>query len=217
MIRFDALYEALYAAYGPQGWWPADDAFEIVVGAVLVQRTTWHNAAAALDALRVKGLLTPAALARAELAVIEGCVRRAGFYRSKTVRLRGIARFVIARGGFGALSALSTDRLRQAWLDLEGVGPETADSILLYAFGRPAVVIDEYLRRLVRRLAPADAKLTDSGLRAAVADSVDDSARLNELHALVIAHGKAVCGARPRCEECVLRRDCRTGRAASEA
>jgi endonuclease-3 related protein len=217
VIRFGKLYDALFAAYGPQHWWPADDTFEIVAGAVLVQRTTWRNAEAALATLQSRGLLAPEALATADTAVIEACVRRAGFYRSKARRLQGVARFLATRCGFDTLEKLPTADLRHTLLALDGIGPETADAILLYAFERPAVVVDEYLRRLVRRLLKRDAAISDTVLRTSVAAEIDDVPRLNELHALVIAHGKTVCGRRPRCGECRLSDHCRTGSKVSKA
>jgi endonuclease-3 related protein len=210
-LGFSALYEQLAAAYGPQDWWPAEDAFEVMVGAVLVQRTTWTNAARALDQLRKLALLDPRSLAAAEPEVVSGLIRSAGFFRMKARRVRGLAAFVRDSGGVSALGEWPTARLRAALLDLEGVGPETADSMLLYAFERPVAVIDEYLRRLVRRLRAPSSHMPDDDLRESIVAEIDDVPRLNELHALIVEHGKRHCRSRPRCGECLLRLRCSVG------
>jgi endonuclease III related protein len=217
VIRAERLYSALLAAHGPQRWWPAQDAFEIVAGALLVQRTTWRNAEIAISSLRQRALLAPRSLAGTELAEIEQCIRGAGFYRTKAARLKQLARFVIAGGGIDGLRTKATPELRAALLALNGIGPETADTILLYAFGRPVVVIDEYLRRLARRISGSECEVEDVAVRRWIEREIGDVARLNELHALVVAHGKASCGTRPRCEQCAIRKVCLTGRLASDA
>lgn len=212
MIGFAALHDELSAAYGPQqGWWPAEDAFEIMLGSILVQRTAWRNAALAIAQLRSYALLEPAALAAADPSMLAALIRSAGFFRAKSRRLRGLAAFVLRSGGVARLAGWETSRLRACLLALDGVGPETADAMLLYAFGRPVVVVDEYLRRLLRRLGASFDGLDDDGLRRAVRADVDDAPRLKELHALVVEHGKGYCTTRPRCGACPLRQDCAFG------
>lgn len=212
MIPFADVYASLQAAHGPQRWWPADDPFEVMAGAVLVQRTTWQSAAAALEKLRERDLLAPGPLAGAPVRIVERCVRGAGFFRTKAARLRKLARFVVEQGGTEGLHAVATAELRGLLLAREGVGPETADAILLYAFDRPAVVVDSYLRRLAQRLMAVDAPPPDSRLRGWVAGAIDDARHLNEFHALVVAHGKDVCRRQPACRECGISGFCRTGR-----
>lgn len=214
MIGSAELHDTLLAVHGPQHWWPAadDEVFEIMVGALLVQRTAWHNAAGAIEALRRRDLLTPAALTAADIATVATCIRGAGFFRSKAARLMKLARYLHRDASIDELRTQSTPGLRRTLLALDGIGPETADAILLYAFERPAAVVDEYLRRLAGRLANAGRTPGDGQLREWVLAEIDDVPRLNELHALVVAHGKTVCGRRPRCEDCALRRRCRTGR-----
>jgi endonuclease III related protein len=206
------VYANLLAAYGPQRWWLADEPFEIMAGALLVQRTTWRSAAVALDKLREQGLLRPEGLARASIAVVERCIRGAGFFRTKAARLRKLAGFVVEHGGAAGLARHETAALRSLLLACEGVGAETADVILLYAFDRAAIVVDGYLRRFCQRLVAAGSSPSDSRLRRWVADEIDDAPRLNEFHALVVAHGKKVCGARPLCPACGISRLCLTGR-----
>lgn len=212
MIPFEVLYERLLTVHGSQSWWPAESAFEIMVGALLVQRTTWRSASTAVQVMRRAGLIDPMRLAQTPGAVLEPHVRGAGFYRMKAMRLRKMAQFVVEQGGIEALRTRPTASLRQSLLDLDGVGPETADAILLYAFDRPAVVVDGYLRRLSRRLLGGPVPPpTDSDLRRWVADEIPDARSLNEFHALVVAHGKADCVKQPLCNRCQVRDLCRTG------
>jgi len=211
------LHDDLLSAYGPQGWWPADDLFEIMLGALLVQRTAWSNAAAAIGALQRQGLITPAALAAADPEEVERCCRPAGFFRSKAARLQGLSRFLIEVCSLDELRSRDTADLRNELLARDGIGPETADAILLYGFERPAVVVDEYLRRLHRRLEGATRPVGDARLRAWVESDLSGVAELNELHALVVAHGKEVCRTRPLCRQCQLLGVCRTGRGGSDA
>jgi endonuclease-3 related protein len=157
-----------------------------MVGSLLVQRTTWRNAALALAELRQSNLLRPAALATIDADALAPLIRRAGFFRVKAGRLRRLSAFVEAAGGI-------------------------PDSILLYAFNRPVVVIDEYLRRLVRRLAATTDYMADDLLRDAIFAEVDDTPRLNEFHALVVEHGKRFCASRPRCDACSLKPRCGHG------
>lgn len=204
------LYDSLYSAYGAQHWWPGQGTFEIMVGALLVQRTSWRNVEFALEELRTAGLLSAEALSVASAAQIGELIRSAGFYRTKSVRLRQLARFFVEVGGESRLACQPTSALRSLLLSLEGVGPETADSILLYAFDRPVPVIDEYLRRTVRRLDAAGDFANDDQLRGWIVEEFTDTHRLNEFHALVVAHGKRHCRSRPVCSGCPLSTSCRT-------
>jgi endonuclease-3 related protein len=217
VIGFRALFDELLATHGPQRWWPADDPFEIMLGSILVQRTAWRNAEVAIAALRERALLRPAALAAIEPLTLAPLIRSAGFFRTKASRLRGLAEFVVESGGVQVLAGWPTSHLRGTLLRLDGIGPETADAILLYAFDRPVVVIDAYLRRLVGRLHPTGTAFPDDRLREAVMAEINDAASLNEFHALVVEHGKRLCATRPNCAECRLRQRCQFGRNEFEA
>lgn len=208
MIAFRKLYEQLHNSYGPQHWWPADDRFEVMLGAILVQRTTWPNVEAAIALLRQQDLLVAERLAQSSLEVLEQCVRGTGFYRAKARRIQLLAGFVAESGGVSALAELPTSDLREQLLAQEGVGPETADAILLYMFDRPVVVIDTYLRRFSARLLGREVPPSDRVLNALVSEEIHETADLNEFHALVVAHGKSTCGARPQCGSCVVRVAC---------
>lgn len=193
--------------HGPQAWWPAESRFEVMVGAVLVQQTAWVNASRAIDRLRDAGLLDHDALASAPRSTVEGLIRAAGFYRVKAKRLVGLARFVSRAGGLSMLQQLGISELRAALRELDGVGAETADAILLYVFERPVFVVDAYARRLFGRLTGTPPS-SDAELKALVEGVVTQAADLNELHALIVAHGKRFCRTQPLCASCCLRTSC---------
>ena len=206
------VLERLAAAYGPQQWWPAREPFEMMAGALLTQRTTWRNAERAIASLRREGVLSPEALALAPVSRLESLIRTAGTFRTKAVRLKALARWYVDAGGRDALAARPTANLRTELLALPGIGPETADDILVYAFARPVFVVDAYARRILSRYGWAEGdepydRLSDSVARAIGADA----ARLGELHALLVEHGKRHCRSTPRCGRCPLATGCRTG------
>jgi endonuclease-3 related protein len=180
-----------------------------MVGALLVQRTAWRNAAQALEQLRRAGGLDPERLSQLSAPAMEAFIRPAGFYRTKSERLRGLAQFIVSHGGPEALARLPTAMLRARFLRLPGIGPETADAILLYAFERPVFVVDAYARRLFRRLDGRRDEIADDHLKLRVETAVRRVAHLNELHALIVAHGKLHCSRVPRCAQCCLRTQCR--------
>ena len=205
------IFDTLLAAYGPQGWWPARDPFEMMAGALLTQRTTWRNAERALASLRRSRALSPQTLACVPVPELEALIRPAGTFRLKAPRLRALAQWYIHAGGHGSLVMRSTGDLRAELLGLAGVGPETADDILVYAFGRPVFVVDAYARRILARYGWANAGEPYERLSAAVADALGrDAGTLGEFHALLVEHGKRHCRARPRCAECPLAAGCRT-------
>lgn len=209
--RARTLYEALLAAHGPQGWWPGDSPFEIAAGAILVQRTAWRNADAALAALARAGLLAPESLAAAPPARLERLIRPAGFFRQKARTLGSFCEWLVDAGGFGALASRATPELRSALLSLRGIGPETADCILLYALDRPLFVVDAYARRIFARvgLEPEAERLGYGALAARIAAQLPPSSDLlNEFHALLVAHGKSLCRREPGCARCPLARQC---------
>lgn len=214
--RILQLYGNLMGRYGPQGWWPGDSAFEVTIGALLVQRTAWLNARQALENLALAGIADPAAVRNCEVSELERHVRPAGFFRQKARRLIALCAWIEEEGGFETLGGLETDELRQRLLAITGIGHETADCILLYAFGRPAFVADAYARRLFHRLGWT-ARLADSdyeALRQRVEARTDsDPAFFNEFHALIVRHGKSFCTAAPACDQCDIRCCCLTGSA----
>ncbi len=217
--RLDEAYHALLAEYGRQGWWPIDGpphtaALEVCVGAILVQHARWESAAAVLVGLREASALSVEALATLPLARIEQLVRGAGTYRSKARALRSFAERVRTSPGGTVECFLDGDAeaVRQRCLGVWGVGPETADAIVLYAARRPTFVVDAYARRLLARLGCELPEGYEPARRLLLDAVGDDVARLAEWHALIVAHGKARCGARaPHCEGCPLLDACPTG------
>src|SRR5262249_22813805 len=145
--------EALYAAFGPQHWWPGRSRFEIIVGAILTQNTSWKNVEAAIRNLRAKRLLRPEALQKTPIAKLAQLIRPSGYFRQKTKKVRAFTSFLSKTYG-GSLSRMfrtPTAILREQLLSIHGIGPETADSILLYAGAHPVFVIDAYSRRILER------------------------------------------------------------------
>ena len=207
------VLDRLAVAYGAQKWWPAHDPFEIMAGALLTQRTTWRNAEQAIASLRRAGMLAPKALALFPVSELEALIRTAGTFRMKAVRLKALARWYVDAGGREALAVRSTAELRSDLLGLPGIGPETADDILVYVFKRPVFVVDAYARRILSRYGWATGDEPYDLLSRAVARAIGpDAALLGELHALLVEHGKRHCRSTPRCMECPLAAQCRTGR-----
>ena len=205
------LFDRRAAAYGPQGWWPARDPFEMMAGALLTQRTAWRNAEQAIAALRRAGALSPEALAPLPTPALEMLVRPAGTFRVKAARLRALARWYIGAGGCDSLKRRPTPELRAELLSLPGIGPESADDILVYVFARPVFVVDAYARRILSRYGWAEGDEPYERLSATVARALGrDAAVLGEFHALLVEHGKRHCRSSPRCMGCPLAAGCET-------
>jgi endonuclease-3 related protein len=198
--------------YGPQQWWPGESTFEVAVGAVLTQNTAWTNVEKVLVGLKRAGLLDPGALLDLPLEQLAAGIRPAGCFNVKARRLAALCRFWVSGGGEAGLARLPTARLRERLLGVHGVGPETADDILLYGFGRPVFVVDAYARRLLGRLGMARGDESYEDLRGRVQRALGpDPQALNEMHALIVRHGKEACRTRPLCAACCLRRLCPSG------
>lgn len=214
MDRVAEVFERLKDYYGPQAWWPAETAFEVVIGALLMQQTSWRNVEEAVGNLKRAGLLSPRPLASAPSPMIRKLVGMTGLYRSKPKRLKAFCRHLMGRwgGDLDRFLARPTDVVRDELLLQAGVGPETADSILLYAGGHPVFVVDAYTIRIARRIG-----LVRSNDYARIQRYFDarvprDAGTRNEYHALLVEHAKALCRPRPRCGECPLRTACDFGR-----
>lgn len=205
------IYRRLYRHYGPQHWWPGESVFEIMIGAVLTQNAAWSNVERAIANLRAAGWLTLDALLAADEGELAEALRPSGYFNIKTRRLLNLCRHLQAAGGEAAWAACDTAALRQTLLSVNGVGPETADDILLYAFERPVFVIDAYTRRLLRRQGLARGDEPYEALRAAFERTLGPDVRLfNEYHGLIVQHAKQACGAKPRCSDCCLAAECST-------
>ena len=207
--RFMAVYWRLHAAHGPQHWWPGDSTFEIMVGAVLTQNTAWTNVEKAIANLKAAKALSPETIAATPLRRLAAWLKPSGYFNIKAKRLRSMCAWLIHKGGTRKIARLPTGALRAELLQVHGIGPETADDILLYAFQRPVFVIDAYTRRLFTRLGLTGADKTYEELRAffehALTQQGEHKTRLfNQYHALIVAHGKQACRPRPLCSGCCL-------------
>lgn len=212
--RWIRLYDLAFRALGPQGWWPARNPFEVIVGAILAQHTAWRNAERALRRLREAGALTPRGMAALPGARLARVIQPAGTYQGKARALRAFLRALRRdfRGQVGRLLRLPAEALRPWLMSVPGIGPETADCILLYAAGSPAFVADAYARRILARhgLVPFGAAY-EGVRRKGEAHLPPDPALQGELHALLVAVGKRFCRTVPRCSACPLRPDLPNG------
>lgn len=208
-VVISEVYKTLFAANGHQRWWPGDSAFEIMVGAVLTQNTAWTNVEKAITNLKKAKALTPQALAKAHPKKLAGWLKPSGYFNIKARRVKAMCQWLMAQGGVRRLARVSTPELRQALLAVHGIGPETADDILLYAFHRPVFVIDAYTRRIFQRLGLIAGKEDYEALRQLFENALDSDVQLfNEYHALIVIHGKGVCKKRPVCRNCCLAKHC---------
>jgi endonuclease III related protein len=201
-------YERLLAAFGPQHWWPGDSPFEVCVGAVLVQNTAWRNVERAIQNLRDANVMQPRALYALQPDELAELIRPAGYYQLKTKRLRNLLQFILDEyaGSLDQMFATHVDVLREQLLSVHGIGPETADAILLYAGGLPTFVVDTYSHRVLARHGwtgyDADYHEIKDYFEASLPA---DSALYNEYHALLVRLGKDYCRrTAPKCDTCPL-------------
>jgi len=203
------MYKRMYEALGPQGWWPGETPFEVCVGAILTQNTNWQNVERAIENLKQTGVLSPKALYELPELILAELIRPAGYFRVKATRLKNFIRFLVENfeGDLERLFALPLAEAREALLSVSGIGPETADSILLYAGEKPTFVIDAYTRRILLRHGLATEDMGYEDLREMFMRHLPEDTQLyNEYHALLVAVGKNFCRPqRPRCEECPLK------------
>ena len=211
-MSLQRIYEKLLAAYGPQHWWPADTPFEVMVGAVLTQNTAWGNVEKAIANLQANQALDAAVIAATPQRRLAEWLKPSGYFNIKAVRLQNFCRWYLEQGGFDELRQWPTAELRHGLLSVNGVGPETADDMLLYAFERPVFVIDAYTRRLFSRLEMLDGTLGYETLRRHFEEELPADVELfKEFHALIVRHAKEACRKRPRCAACPLADCCPSG------
>jgi endonuclease III related protein len=207
--KFVDIYERLYSFLGPQGWWPGETPFEIVVGAILTQNTNWGNVCKAIMNLRNGGLLSFEALLALPLADLAWHIHPSGYYNLKARRLKNLLQMIVEKYR-GELDVLLRDDVtvgRKNLLSVQGIGPETADSILLYAGNHPVFVVDTYTHRIFsRHHLLADESDYDSIQECFLHMLPADSRLFNEYHALIVKLGKEYCRkTRPLCEDCPLK------------
>lgn len=212
--RLADVYQNLHAHFGPQHWWPGDTPLEVMVGAVLTQNTAWINVEKAISNLKQADVLRWDALPYLNRQKLETLIRPSGFFRQKAERLQNFLRFLLNRyrGDVRAMSRRPATVLRAELLEQKGIGPETADSILLYALQKPVFVVDAYTRRLLRRwglLATDDYDTIQQWMERHVPRR---ASLYNEWHALIVALAKTHCRTKPLCVGCPVRTSCRHGR-----
>jgi len=206
--RLQAIYTRMYEQLGPQHWWPGETPFEVMVGAILTQNTSWKNVARAIDNLKRVDLLSLEALSALPTALLAEYIRPAGYYNIKAGRLHNLLAFVNEKHG-GDLEAFLEQPLaplREQLLSIKGIGPETADSILLYAANLPIFVVDTYTHRILSRHQVIDEDFGYTEIQELFMDNLDCDPRLyNEYHALLVRVGNMYCKKKkPDCAACPL-------------
>jgi len=211
MMTPSRLYNILLATYGPQAWWPAETPFEVAVGAVLTQNTSWVNVQKAILALKARGAMSADGMLALPPSELEQAIHPAGFYHAKAGYLRVLAAWIrdCASGDLSTLAGEDAALLRTQLLALRGIGPETADSILLYAIGKPVFVVDAYTRRIGARLGLLPANAPYEQVQHILTRGLEHETPIfNEFHALLVQLAKDHCRARPLCRACPLASDC---------
>lgn len=215
------IYDSLARAYGPLHWWPARSRFEVIVGAFLTQNTSWKNVELALKNLRRAGVLNVGGIRRTPITRLEELIRPSGYFRQKAARLKGFVAYLDRRhaGSLSRMFSQPVESLRDELLALNGVGPETADAILLYAGKLPVFVVDNYARRVFTRHGILNRGEKYEQIRSLVEDAMTEVEtrhpasslareelvhRLNEFHALLVEVGKRHCGKMAKCSGCPL-------------
>jgi len=209
-MELEELFRRLDACYDVSGWWPAESRWEVMVGAILVQQTTWESVVKVLESMRRRGILDVDAVASMPLGELERLVRPAGFYRQKAARLQHLARYLRERYGSdpGGILDKGTEEARAELLSLPGIGEETADAILLFGGRRPRFIAAAYVRRTFDRLGILSSSDYGEVQRFVEARVPPDPDRYARCYALLVHHARTACRSRPRCAGCCLRDAC---------
>lgn len=201
------IYQRLLNYYHPQHWWPAQEPFEVIVGAILTQSAAWLNVEKAIANLKASGALSPQVLRVLPGAQLAALIRPCGYYNAKAFKLKSLAQWLgkYYDDSLHKLFASDIDHLRQQLLSVHGIGQETADSIILYAANKPIFVIDAYTRRIISRIGMAPERNSYPAYQAFFMENLPADARLfNEYHALLVSLAKDTCRSRPLCQRCCL-------------
>lgn len=203
------VFQTLFTTYGRQYWWPGDTPFEVMVGAILTQNTAWTNVERAIANLVQARALNPQTILAVSLEQLAEWLRPSGYFNVKARRLANFCRWYVGEGEYEVLVSRDTSRLRADLLAVSGIGPETADDILLYAFERPIFVVDAYTRRLSSRLGWTPDAIGYEELRSFFERNLPPDTKLfNEYHALIVRQGKEICRPQPLCGRCDLAARC---------
>ena len=201
------IYQRLYERYGPQHWWPGDTPFEIIVGAILTQNTNWKNVEKAIANLKNAGCLASDKLYALPIDELAELIRPAGYFNNKAQRLKSFLDWLFEKhdGSLELLEGLPLSALREQLLRIKGIGPETADSICLYAFNKPIFVVDAYTARIFGRHGMIEAPSGYEQIQELFHAELDrDAVLFNEYHALLVHLGKEHCKRKPTCPGCPL-------------
>lgn len=215
-VVLEDMYAAMFAHLGSSDWWPAKSPFEVALGAILTQNTAWTNVEKALTLLEAATGLVPDAVAALVQGELEEAIRPSGFFRQKSKKICNFIELLDRYGGLGhgeadaslvCFAPFDVAFLREEFLGVSGIGPETADSILLYALNRPVFVVDAYTKRMFHRHGLVAETTTYAELQEFFMDALpEDAALFNEYHALIVRTGKDFCRkTKPRCGDCPLR------------
>lgn len=202
-----SAYQKMFVHYGPLQWWPAESPFEVMVGAILTQNTAWKNVEKAIANLKEARVLDPHRMFALKTAALAKLIRPAGYFRVKAKRLKSFFEFFLKEygGDIARFKKESLESARKKLLDVHGIGPETADSILLYALEKPVFVIDAYTKRILSRHGLAEEKISYEDLQKFFMDHLkSDVAFFNEYHAQLVHIGKDFCRTKPKCDHCPL-------------
>ncbi|NQV00079.1 MAG: hypothetical protein HQ538_05020 [Parcubacteria group bacterium] len=206
--KLTKIYKKLYSYFGKQHWWPARTKLEVIIGAMLTQNTSWSNVEKAIANLRKNKLLSFKKLSKVKINKLATLIKPAGYFNIKAKRLKNLLKFLQTRyrGNLGNMEKIRTKELRQQLLNVNGVGFETADSILLYAFNKPVFVIDAYTKRIFSRLKMLSLDSDYDKAQDLFKDNLSCNSRLfNEYHALIVRLGKDYCKkSKPKCSECPI-------------
>ncbi|MBL7197012.1 MAG: endonuclease III domain-containing protein [Candidatus Omnitrophica bacterium] len=205
------IYKKLFNRFGKQNWWPAKTRLEVIIGAMLTQNTAWPNVEKAVSNLRKKGLLSLEKISKVKTDKLASLIKPAGYFNVKTKRLKNVLEFIQQhyQGDLRDMQRSNTLELRNQLLNVNGIGPETADSILLYAFNKPVFVVDVYTKRILSRLRMvAFDSSYDDIQNIFMKNLTPDTYLFNEYHALIVKLGKDYCKKnRPKCKECPIRNE----------
>jgi endonuclease-3 related protein len=202
------IYHKLYKVYGPRHWWPGETSFEVMVGAILTQNTSWRNVEKAIQKLRGKGILNPEGIHFLKKRELAPLIRSSGYYRIKADRVKAFVSFLFEEydGDLKRMRRERLDELREKLLAIRGIGPETADSILLYGLKKSIFVIDAYTKRILSRHGIISDKASYEEVQKLFIDHLPlDEKLFNEYHALFVHLGKTVCRKMPKCDICPLK------------
>jgi len=201
------VFEQLLSALGPQYWWPADSPFEVIVGAILTQNTAWRNVKQAIGKLRESDLLTSQAISAVPLSELAPLIRSSGYYNQKARKLQVFCDFLQNhwQGRLDGFLSQDMEKLRTELLGLHGIGPETADSIILYAARQPSFVVDAYTYRIFHRHGWVPETIAYEDLRSFFMEAMEPDVELfQEYHALLVRTGHLYCRRKPSCDSCPL-------------